>query len=72
MQTLTLTFLLAHTYIFVTNVTIPKGAGAAALPQMAREATLVEEVDCSSTNVQRPLEHVEHWVTSAAPGGFIR
>ena len=31
MQTLTLTFLLAHTYIFVTNVTIPKRAGAGAV-----------------------------------------
>ena len=44
-------------------------ATVSAATAMAREATLVEEVDCSSTKVQRPLESVETWV-AAAGGGY--
>ena len=49
-------------------------ATVSAASMMAREATLVEEVDCSSTKVQRPLESVETWVAAAssADGVFFR
>ena len=46
-------------------------ATVSAATATAREATLVEEVDGSSTKVQRPLESVETWV-AAAGGGLIR